>query len=121
MTTADRISNDLHFSIGTGMAVFGAALHQGIEQARVRAVQRAAEDARGAAMVHSAVGQVHAQVASDLRGRLIGAEAEIDRLRELTDTLRAEVKHLAAERDEAAAIAYGLLDELESLRGTKAH
>lgn len=121
MSTAHRIANDLELGVGLGVAALGLALHQGVEQARARATQRAAEDARGAAMVHSAVGQVHAQVASDLRGRLIGAEAEIDRLRELTDTLRSEVKRLAAERDEAAAIAYGLLDELESLRGAKAH
>lgn len=63
-------------------------------------------------MVHSAVGQVHAQVAPDLRGRLIGAEAEIDRLRNSRTPCAPKSSTLAAERDEAAAIAYGLLDEL---------
>ncbi|WP_157033727.1 hypothetical protein [Belnapia moabensis] len=120
MSTAHRISSDLELGIGLGVAALGAALHQGIERSRIRSAQRAAEDAQGAAMVHSAVGQVHAHVASDLRVRLIGAEAEIDRLQELADTLRTEVKRMASERDEAVAIAHDLLDELEVLRA-RAH
>ena len=95
--------------ISTGILLAQAGFATGMARAAAAKAGKRADDSFIAASISSASADAHAQSSIDLRGRLIGAEGEIERLRGRLDDA-------AEERRELLAAVRCLLDENDSLR-----
>ena len=87
----------------------GLAFQAGIDRARADRAEDRAADMRVASAVHAGAGMAWADVASDLRVRLIGCEAN-------GQNLALQLDQAIAERDAAVAIAADLAIENQALR-----